>query len=93
MKHLLLAIIATFAFSGILFAADPVDLNTATQEQLETVTGIGPVKAQAIIEYREANGGFKSVDDLDNVKGFGEKGVAKLRSQVTVGGVEQAAAQ
>jgi len=84
MKKLLLAIVAFFAFSFAAFAA--VDLNTATKEELDTVKGIGPVKAQAIVDYRKKNGPFKSVDDLKNVKGFGEKTVAKIRADLTVGG-------
>ncbi|NLC28265.1 MAG: ComEA family DNA-binding protein, partial [Campylobacteraceae bacterium] len=54
-----------------------VNINTANVEELATLKGIGEKKAQAIIEYREANGGFKTVDELSNVKGIGEKIVAK----------------
>jgi len=84
MKKLLWALVAFFAFSVAAFAA--VDLNTATKEELDGVKGIGPVKAQAIIDYRKKNGPFRSVDDLKNVKGFGEKTVAKMRGELTVGG-------
>lgn len=86
MKKFLLMMVVIFAFAGVSFAADPVDLNTATQQQLESIKGIGPKKAQAIIDYREKNGNFKSIDDLDNVKGFSAKGVGKIRDQVTVSG-------
>lgn len=85
MKKLLLVLFACFAFMGLAFAGAPVDLNTATQTQLDTVKGIGPAKAKAIIEYRTKNGPFKSVDDLEKVKGFGKKSVDKLRSELTVG--------
>ena len=85
MKKLLLVLFACFAFMGLAFAAAPVDLNSATQTQLDTVKGIGPAKAKAIIEYRTKNGPFKSVDDLEKVKGFGKKSVDKLRSELTVG--------
>ncbi|OSI10124.1 ComEA family DNA-binding protein, partial [Neisseria zoodegmatis] len=47
---------------------------------------IGPSKAAAIVEYRQHNGQFKSVDDLKNVKGIGEGILAKLRDEATVGG-------
>ncbi|MFN3715165.1 MAG: ComEA family DNA-binding protein [Thiobacillus sp.] len=66
-----------------------VDLNTATQSELEAVKGLGPAKAKAIIAYRDANGKFKSVDDLDKVKGFGKASIDKLRGELTVGGGEK----
>ncbi|MBW8328381.1 MAG: helix-hairpin-helix domain-containing protein [Thiobacillus sp.] len=62
-----------------------VNINTATQSELETVRGVGPAKAKAIITYREANGGFKSLDELDNVKGFGKSSVEKLKEELSVG--------
>ena len=62
-----------------------VNVNTATQSELEAVKGLGPAKAKAIITYREANGGFKTLDDLDNVKGFGKASVDKLKGELSVG--------
>lgn len=62
-----------------------VDLNTATQAQLEDVTGIGPAKARAILEYRGKNGGFKTVDDLDKVPGFGKATLDRIRGELSVG--------
>jgi len=73
---------------GLLFSLSAwaaLDLNKATQSELESVKGIGPAKAKAIVEYREKNGAFKSMDDLAQVKGFGKATVAKLKDQVTVG--------
>jgi competence protein ComEA len=64
------------------FAA--VNINTATQSELEVVKGLGPAKARAIISYREANGNFKHLDELDNVKGFGKASVEKLKEELSV---------
>lgn len=61
-----------------------VNLNTATQEELESVTGIGPAKAKAIIDHRKKNGKFKKVEDLDDVPGFGKATVDKVKSELTV---------
>lgn len=82
MKRLLLVLLAFFAFSGMAMAA--VNLNTASKEELQAVKGIGAKKAEAIIEYRNKNGSFKTVDDLKNVKGFGDKSVGNMRSDLTV---------
>jgi competence protein ComEA len=65
-------------------ASAPVNLNTATTEQLESLPGIGPRTAERIVEYRQKNGGFKKIEDLMNVKGVGEKGFLKLKALVTV---------
>lgn len=65
------------------FAA--VNINTATQSELEAVKGLGPAKAQAIIQHREANGNFKSLDELDNVKGFGKASIDKMKGELSVG--------
>lgn len=71
--------------AGIGAALAAVNLNTASVGELDAVKGIGPGKAKAIVQYREKNGPFKSVDDLSQVKGFGQKSVDKLRPELTVG--------
>lgn len=61
-----------------------VNLNTADETQLQTLTGIGPAKAKAIIAYRTESGLFQTIDDLKKVTGFGEKTFEKLKSSITV---------
>jgi competence protein ComEA len=60
----------------------PVDLNTATAEQLDQLDGVGPATAQKILDWRRQHGGFRSVDDLGNVPGIGPKRLAALRPRV-----------
>ena len=76
-----------FLAAGLLAfpALAAVNINTATQSELEAVKGLGPAKAKAIIDYRETKGGFKSLDDLDNVKGFGKASIDKLKNDLSVG--------
>mgnify|MGYP001020583721 FL=1 len=79
------------ALAGINLAFAAVNINTATPAELDGVKGIGPSKAQAIVDYRSKNGPFKSLDDLKNVKGFGEKSITKLKSELSVSGGPEAA--
>ena len=59
-----------------------VNINTATLEDLKTLNGIGDSKAKSIIEYREQNGGFKSIEDIKNVTGIGEKMFERIKEQI-----------
>lgn len=89
MKQFFLVFLAIFCFSNPVFSA--VDINTATQSELEALQGIGPAKAKAIIEYRNQVGQFKSVNELSRVKGIGTNTVQKLSDQIVVSDtIEQA---
>ena len=79
-KNLLIA--AVLGLSATVWAE--VDLNSANKAELQALKGIGPKKAEDIIAYREAHGGFKSVDELLNVKGVGKATLEKLRSELVV---------
>ncbi|MGX7030281.1 helix-hairpin-helix domain-containing protein [Vagococcus zengguangii] len=63
---------------------DKVNINTANLTEFQTLNGVGAVKAQAIIDYREANGAFQSIEDLKNVKGVGEKTFDSLKESITI---------
>jgi len=89
MKRLLLALVLFFAWT-LAFAA--ININTATKEQLDALPGIGPAKAQAIIDYRNANGPFKSPEDVMKVKGIKEGEFGKIKDQISVSGATAAPA-
>ena len=75
------------AGSGGAAAAAPgqkLNLNTAAAEQLDQLDGVGPATAQKIVAYRQAHGGFRSVTELDQVPGIGEKKLAGLKDRVRV---------
>lgn len=63
-----------------------IDINTADADTLDLLPGIGPAYAQRIIEYRSANGPFRTVEDIMDVSGIGEKTFAKMKDLITAGG-------
>src|SRR6185437_11779289 len=81
MPRLLLACLLALVSSA---ASAALNLNTATKEDLVALQGIGPSKAQAILDYRAAHGGFKTIDELKDVKGIGAKRFEKLKAELTV---------
>jgi len=73
------------AVTGSLFAAPPVNINTAGPEALaEAINGVGLKRAEEIVREREENGPFKSVDELSRVQGIGERIIERSRQRLTV---------
>jgi len=86
MKHLMGIVLLVLMFlTGSAWAA-PVNINTADAPTLmAAIKGVGEKKAHAIVQYRKEHGPFKSIDELANVPGIGEKTVEKNRNNLTVG--------
>src|SRR4051794_13938887 len=84
MNRIALLFAALVAYAGFALAA--VNINSATREQLESLNGIGPVKAQAIIDYRKKNGHFKKLEDIKNVDGIGDATFDKIRGDIALTG-------
>lgn len=84
MHKLVTLLLALLMVTVNAFAA--VNVNTANKDELQMLTGIGPAKAQAIIDYRTKNGAFKTVDDLIKVPGIGPAVLGKMKSDVVLTG-------
>jgi competence protein ComEA len=82
MKTLLVAFLLLLGADSVVAA---VNLNTAGEQELTSLKGIGPAKARAILDYRAKHGSFHSIDELDKVPGFGAKTVARLQGELTLG--------
>jgi competence protein ComEA len=83
MKRLLLALVFALSWLAGPAWAGVINVNTATAAELDSLPGIGPSKATAIIEYREANGPFGSCSELSRVTGIGDATVANIASVCT----------
>lgn len=82
-------LLSVMLLTGTAYAMEKVNINTATKSELQTLNGVGEATAEAIIQYREENGMFKSVQDLVNVKGVGAKKIQKLSDSLTVSTLTQ----
>jgi len=65
-------------------ASSIININTASEAELDTLPGVGPARAKDIISYREEKGGFNSIEDIKNIKGIGEASFEKLKDKITV---------
>lgn len=81
MKKLFLTIIMLFQFT---LAMAAININTANEAQLTSLSGIGPSKAKTIVEYREANGAFKSIEDIQKVKGIGPATFERIKEDIVI---------
>lgn len=85
MKKIFFLTLALFVLPNIVFGA-LINLNTAGQKELESITGVGEVIAGRIIEYRNLNGSFETIEEVKNVKGIGDATFLKMKDEITVGG-------
>ena len=92
-KTLFTSLILSLALAGAAIAGETVNINTADAATIDRVLlNVGPAKAQAIVDYRKANGAFRSAEQLALVKGIGLKTVEKNRDRIALGGARPAAA-
>lgn len=91
-RTLCLPLCSLLVLVSLALAAAPVDVNTATEQELMTLPGVGPARAQAIIQHREQHGPFRSLDDLDAVPGIGPATLRGLQGAVTFGASGEVAA-
>ena len=82
MKRFVIALVALLVCSSSIAA---VNLNTATKDELVALPGIGPAKAQAIVDYRNQHGPFRSIDEIRKVKGIGEKLFISIKPELSIG--------
>lgn len=81
---LCLLFIGMLVVPGLVMAGDKININTADKETLIQLSGVGPVIADRIIEYREKNGAFKSVEEITEVKGIGPGILMKIKEYIVV---------
>jgi competence protein ComEA len=84
MKKVALLLAALLAYAGAALAV--VNINSASQKQLEELPGIGPAKAKAIIDFRKKNGPFKSIEDIKKVEGIGDATFDQIKGDLVTKG-------
>jgi competence protein ComEA len=84
MKKASMLLAALLAYTGMAFAV--VNINSASQKQLEELPGVGPAKAKAIIDYRKKHGPFKSVEDIKKVDGIGDATYDQIKGDLVTKG-------
>ena len=90
-KTLLASLFLSLLLAGSALAGERININTADVDTIDAaLVNIGPAKAQAIVDYRKANGAFKSVEQLAMVKGIGLKTVEKNRDRISFGSATRA---
>jgi len=87
-KSIIVVLVLTLGSFSSGYAAEKLNINTATAAQMESVKGIGPKLAGAIEKYRKENHGFKSIDELKDVKGIGVKKFAKIKDAFILSGTK-----
>lgn len=92
MTKILIAFLTALLMHGLAFAGTPVNINSADANALaNALKGIGPAKAQAIVDYRDEHGAFQDIDELVNVKGIGLRTVDQNREFILIGSATQPA--
>ena len=86
-------IVGGWALLSMGWALAAVNISTGGADELKALPGIGPAKAEAIVEYRKQHGNFKSVEELKNVKGIGDGIYNRLKDEATVSGAPAKKAQ
>ena len=82
-RTVVLGLLLTMLAATSLLAAEKVNINSAGAKELAQLKGIGPALAQRIVQYRQANGSFNSVDDLLKVRGIGKLKLAKIKARLS----------
>lgn len=80
-----LSLAVLIVLAPLLYAADKIDINKATEEELMRIPTIGYKIAKGIVEYRKTNGRFRSIDELKQIKGIGQKRLEAIKEWVIIG--------